>query len=305
MERILNYSLYPNVNPKFMKKLLFIINPIAGKKSGTHIIEKIKRHLDTKRYRSFFLFSEYPNHISEITRDALKENYDAIIAVGGDGTVNEVGSVLVHSNLPMGIVPAGSGNGLARHLQIPLSVKGAVSLINKMDWKRIDAIRMNGFYFFCVAGIGFDAEVSRMFQKMKARGLFSYIIACLRCFHRSKNQSLHVRTNEKELQLNGFMLCLANASQFGNNAFIAPDAEVTDGILNLVVVKKPGLLRIPILAYRILSGRVSKDPSWTQYLGTSFEITQSNDFAHLDGEIVTIGEKLKVMIEEKALQVIC
>ncbi|WP_321279052.1 diacylglycerol kinase family protein [Marinifilum fragile] len=288
-----------------MEKILFIINPIAGKKSGINIHQKIIRYLDTDIFKPYFKYSEYPGHISEMAKQALKEKYKAIIAVGGDGTVNETARVLVHSNIPMGIIPSGSGNGLARHLKIPLSVKGAVELINKMQTLQMDAIRMNNMYSFCVVGIGFDAQVSRMFQKMEARGLFSYIIACLRCFNRSKNQNFIVQTKQKEHLLNGFMLCFANASQFGNNAYIAPGADVSDGIIDLVLVKKPSFIQIPLFAYKILTGTVESHSLYYRIKGKAFDITQENDFAHLDGEPATVGTKFTVTVEEKALRVIC
>jgi len=288
-----------------MEKILFIINPIAGKKTGKNINQDIIRYLDTDNFKPHFKYSEYAGHISEIAKQASVGEYKAIIAVGGDGTVNEIGRFLVHSNIPMGIIPIGSGNGLARHLRIPLSVKGAVRLINKMDILQMDAIRINGMYSFCVAGIGFDAEVSRMFQKMKARGLFSYIIACLRCFNQSKNQNFIVRTKQKEYRLNGFMMCFANASQFGNNAYIAPGANVSDGIIDLVLLKKPSYLQIPLLAFKTLTGTVENHSLYSRIKGKAFEINQENDFAHLDGEPIKVGTKFTVSIEEKALHVIC
>ena len=288
-----------------MEKILFIINPIAGKKAGKNIHHDIIRYLDTDNFKPHFKYSEYAGHISEITKQALKENYKTIIAVGGDGTVNETGRVLVHSNISMGIIPIGSGNGLARHLKIPLSVKGAVELIKKMQILQIDALRINSLYSFCVAGIGFDAQVSRMFQKMKARGLFSYIIACLRCFNQSKNQNFIVRNKQKEHLLNGFMLCFANASQFGNNAYIAPSADVSDGIVDLVLVKKPSFIQIPLFTFKVLTGTVENHSLWSSIKGNAFEITQESDLAHLDGESISVGTKFKVTVEEKALNVIC
>ncbi|WP_421920205.1 diacylglycerol/lipid kinase family protein [Marinifilum sp.] len=288
-----------------MKNILFIINPIAGKKAGRNIVKEIVKYLDTIRFKAYFRYSEYHGHISEIAAQALTEHFDVIIAVGGDGTVNETARILVHSEIALGIIPAGSGNGLARHLRIPLSVKGAVERINKMYFLRMDAVRINNSYSFCVAGIGFDAKVSRMFQKMEARGLYSYIIACLKCFNRSKNQNFIVKTETEEIVLNGFMLCFANASQFGNNAYIAPQASVSDGILNLILVRKPFLWQLPALAIRILTGTVGKYSGWKELLGKEFEIRQKNDYAHLDGEPKSIGSKFNVILEEKALQVIC
>ncbi|WP_282015267.1 diacylglycerol/lipid kinase family protein [Marinifilum flexuosum] len=288
-----------------MEKILFIINPIAGKKAGKNIHQDIIRYLDTDKFKPHFKYSEYSGHISEITEHGLKKNYRAIIAVGGDGTVNETGRILVHSNIPMGIIPIGSGNGLARHLKIPLSVKNAIKLINKMHTLQMDAIRINNLYSFCVAGIGFDSEVSRRFQKMKARGLFSYIIACLRCFNQSKNQDFIVRTKEKEYRLNGFMMCFANASQFGNNAYIAPGADVSDGIIDLILLKKPSYLQIPLLAFKTLTGTVENHSLYSRIKGKAFEINQENDFAHLDGEPIKVGTKFTVSIEEKTLHVIC
>lgn len=288
-----------------MQKILFIINPIAGKKAGKNIHQDIIRYLDTDSFIAHFKYSEYAGHISEITKQASVGEYKAIVAVGGDGTVNEIGRVLVHSNMPMGIIPIGSGNGLARHLKIPLSIKGAVELINKMDIRQMDAIRIKGMYSFCVAGIGYDAEISRKFQQMKARGLFSYIIACLRCFNQSKNQNFIVRTKQKEHHLNGFMMCFANASQFGNNAYIAPGADVSDGIIDLVLVKKPSYLQIPLFAFKTLTGTVENHSLYSRIKGKAFEITQENDFAHLDGEPIKVGTKFTVSIEEKVLRVIC
>lgn len=287
-----------------MQKILFIINPIAGKKAGKNIHQDIIRYLETDNFKPLFKYSEYSGHISEITEQGLNENYKAIIAVGGDGTINEIGRVLVHSNMPMGIIPIGSGNGLARHLKIPLSIKGAVELINKIQIRQMDAIRINDMYSFCVAGIGFDAEVSRMFQNMKARGLFSYIIACLRCFNQSKNQNFIVQTKEKEYQLNGFMMCFANASQFGNNVYIAPGADTSDGIIDLILLKKPSYLQIPLLAFKTLTGTVENHSLYSRIKGKAFEITQENDFAHLDGEPINLGTKFTVSIEEKVLRVI-
>ncbi|MDQ2178405.1 diacylglycerol kinase family protein [Marinifilum sp. D714] len=287
-----------------MEKILFIINPIAGKKAGKNINQDIIRYLDTDKFKPHFKYSEYAGHISEIAKQALEEKYKAIIVVGGDGTVNEAARVLVQSNVPMGIIPSGSGNGLARHLKIPLTIKGAVKLINKMQILQMDAIKINNMYSFCVAGVGFDAEVSRMFQKMEARGLFSYIIACLRCFNQSKNQNFIVQTKEKEYRLNGFMLCFANASQFGNNAYIAPGADVSDGIVDLVLVKKPSYLQIPLFAYKILTGTVENHSLYNRRTGKAFEITQENDFAHLDGEPTIVGTKFTVTVEEKVLRVI-
>jgi YegS/Rv2252/BmrU family lipid kinase len=291
-------------NFKLMKKILFIINPIAGKRAGKNISKEIIKYLDTSTYHPYFRYSEYPGHISEITMQALDENYSAIIAVGGDGTVNEAARILVHTNVPMGIVPAGSGNGLARHLQVPLSVKKAVALINRLRVLKVDAVKINSLYSFCVAGIGFDAEVSRMFQNMKTRGLISYIIASLKCFNKSKNQNFIVKTKEKEVQLNGFMLCLANASQFGNNAYIAPKADISDGILNLILLKKPSFFQLPGLIYKVFTRNVHRHSCWSQKCGNSFEILQKNDYAHLDGELLDIGTRLKVDVEEKALTVI-
>lgn len=287
-----------------MKNILFIINPIAGKKAGRNISKEIIKYLDTNLFKAYFRYSEFHGHISEIANQALNENFNVIVAVGGDGTVNETARIITHSSLTLGIIPIGSGNGLARHLNIPLTVKGAVETINKMNIQKMDAIKINGSFSFCVAGAGFDAEVSQTFQKMQTRGLLSYIIACLKCFNQSKNRNYILRTEHEVHRLNGFMLCFANASQFGNDAYIAPKASISDGFVNVVVIAKPSLFKIPILALRILTGTIEKYSSWQQLMVRSVQVEQESDLIHIDGEPLTVGNKFNVSVEEKVLQII-
>ena len=287
-----------------MKNILFIINPIAGKKAGKNINKEIVKYLDTNLFKVHFRYSEYHGHISEIASQALTENFDIVVAVGGDGTVNETARIIVHSNLALGIIPMGSGNGLARHLKIPLSVKRAVETLNRMTIQRMDAIKINGSYSFCVAGAGFDAEVSKEFQKMKARGLLSYIVACIKCFKQSKNRKYILRTDNEEHSLLGFMLCFANASQFGNDAYIAPKADISDGLVNVVLIAKPSLLQIPLLAYRIFTKTIEKYPSWRQLLVKSIEVEQESNLFHIDGELMDVGNTIKVSVEQNALRII-
>ena len=286
------------------KKILFVLNPIAGTKFRKNINHQILKYLDTDRYDADFQKSKYPRHAFEIAQNYISKGYDAIIAVGGDGTVNEVGRALIHSDISLGIVPVGSGNGLARHLKIPISIRGAVKLINRMKLCKIDSLQINDAFVFCAGGLGFDAQVSKVFAGMNKRGLISYVKVSLQMYRSTKEQEFQIKSDGIKKNLKGFMLCFANASQFGNEAYLAPSASVSDGLMNLILIKKPSILQVPIFALRVFTKTVHKSKLWQEFIGKEFFISQQGDLAHCDGEPKNIGHQIRANVQPASLNVI-
>lgn len=220
------------------KAYLFIINPRSGTRLGrgaAQIISTIENKVRSEGHQVSCLTTLHSGHATQLVKEALASptQWAAVVAVGGDGTVNEVGRGLLHSNTPLGIIPLGSGNGLARHLGIPLSLSGSLERILTGKTLRMDSAEINGNPFFCTSGLGFDAWVSYQFGQHHKRGLLSYAQISWSSYWSYKPQ-LFTRSSQS---LKAFSICFANAGQFGNNAWIAPHANVSDGKLELCQVK--------------------------------------------------------------------
>ncbi len=310
---------------KTIPKVAFIINPISGGIAKTNFNDLIKKVLDKDFLVEIFL-TERANHATEIAKDLLKTDISYIIAVGGDGTINEVAKVLTNTQKIMGIVPCGSGNGLARHLKIPLEIEKALSFINKkiteinnlndnLQEKStritiIDTCTLNENSFFCTAGIGFDAHVSAHFAKAKARGFWNYIKSTFHIFKTFIPETYHLEmqtADNQEIKLSkvAFSLTFANAAQFGNNAFIAPQANISDGLLNVCLVKPFPKWLMPIFGARLFLKTIDKSKFYENYLVKKVTITrQKADFCHLDGENYIFEEKIIVVINPQSLRIL-
>ncbi len=310
-------------------KVAFIINPISGGIAKNNFNDLIKKVLDKNFVIEIFL-TERANHATEIAQNLLKTNISYIIAVGGDGTINEVAKVLTNTEKIMGIVPYGSGNGLARHLKIPLEIEKALSFINKKiieindlensltdnlqenstEITIIDTCTLNGNSFFCTAGIGFDAHVSAHFAKAKARGFWNYIKSTFHIFKDFVPETYHLEmqtADNQEIKLSkvAFSLTFANAAQFGNNAFIAPQANISDGLLNVCLVKPFPKWLMPVFGTRLFLKTINKSKFYENYLVKKITITrQKADFCHLDGENYTFDEKIIVVINPQSLRIL-
>lgn len=220
------------------KKIAFIINPISGTQSKEQILKWLDEKLDKERYAQEVIYTERAGHAVEIAAQKAQEDAHAVIAIGGDGTINEIARSLVHTKTALGIIPCGSGNGLARHLQIPMEPKKAIDIINDGLIDIIDYGKINDVPFFCTCGVGFDAFVSLQFSKAGRRGPLTYL-------EKTLLESLKYRPETYELEMDGstlrykaFLIACGNASQYGNNAYIAPQATLNDGLLDVTILER-------------------------------------------------------------------
>lgn len=187
--------------------------------------------------------TQYAGHSVELAQQAIRAGYRILVAAGGDGTVNEVMQVLVHSSSSLAIIPGGSGNGLARHCGIPLDVKSAIELIVHGNTVQLDTGSVNGRYFISNAGVGFDAVVCHAIRQTKSRGLAMYIRMVIKHFFTYRPRQYQIKTESLQIESPAYFLNAANGKQFGYGFEIASGASLTDGLLDLVIVKKMSLMK--------------------------------------------------------------
>lgn len=289
------------------EKIGFIINPNSGRKNQKVSIGSINKYLDRERYSPKYYQTEYRGHANTLAYQAASEGCKTVVAVGGDGTVNEVASALVLLKLPLGIIPIGSGNGLARHLKIPLSLSKAIHVINKKYVEHIDAGKVNETWFFCTCGVGFDAKIGFKFSKINERGLIGYIKTIIQEFNKYNIKKYRFTIDSKKYKRKAFLITIANASQYGNNAFIAPAASTDDGLFDICIVKPFPRWKVPFLALRLMSGSINQSPYYEFISGTSirFKKPKKKYIIHYDGEPVKFKkEKIQIDIIPKILPVI-
>lgn len=290
-------------------KIAFIINPFSGTGKKEDIPTLIKQTLDATVYEPEIVFTEHRGHGTELAKSFVDKHFQIVVAVGGDGTVNEIGRSLVHTDTSLGIIPIGSGNGLARHLGIPMNTKKAIKQLNHSEPILMDYGIVNERPFFCTCGTGFDAYVSTEFAKGKKRGVMSYIEKIITGYFTYKSQNYHLLGDGIDLKSRAFVITFANASQWGNNAYIAPQASVQDGKLDISIMSNFPIIALPTLALQLFAKTIDKDLFMTTL--RSKEITmvreESGPF-HYDGEpyeegkeiqIKTIPDGLKVMVNKR------
>jgi len=286
------------------KKIVFIINPIAGGKNKNHFSKVIASHLNTSKFEYELIQTESEKHAYELTKTAITNGAEVVVAVGGDGTINEIGSALIGSTCTLAIIPYGSGNGLARSLKIPMNTIQAVKLINQFKTAKIDAAKLNEHYFFNMSGMGFDAHISHVFAKDKNRGLLGYVKATFTELKNYRSKNYEIIIDGKTLKEDAFILSVANSSQYGNEAHIAPRAQLQDGLLDLVIVKPFPLYLMPLLALRMFLKTADQSKYFISLQGESILINRTNNVIHLDGEPKLVNENMLIQILVKAINII-
>ena len=286
------------------RKALFIINPISGGKKKDGVPELIDQNLDKAVFDATIVFSDGVSHARIIALEAVGK-YDIIVAVGGDGTVNEIASAIVGSDTALGIVPYGSGNGLARFLGIPMNPNQAIQTLVKGHAESIDSGTVNGQPFFNMAGMGFDAHISEVFSHGKKRGFISYVKSSMQEIATYNEQEYHLEIDGKVYERKAFMLSIANSSQYGNDAHISPNASVQDGLLDICLIRKFPLWRFPEMGIRMLT-KTSESTSYVEIIrGKQINVTrQSEGPIHLDGEPQVMGTAIHINIVPNSLKVI-
>ena len=287
------------------KRIVFIINPISGGKSKTAFPDLANRQLDKHIFSPVYQFTEAVGHGRQLASEALLAGADIVVAVGGDGTINEVGSVMEGSGKMMGIVPCGSGNGLARALKIPMSNQKAVSRLNAMQVHTIDSGILNGKKFFNMAGMGFDAHISAHFAKGGKRGLAGYIANTLAEISTYRPESYLLNIDGVTMERKAFMLSIANSSQYGNNAHVSPTASVKDGLLDVCVIKPFPLYEFPAMVTRMFTKTADKSGYVEIIKGREIKISRQGEGpVHVDGEPYIMDAEINVQVKPASLLVI-
>lgn len=288
-----------------IKKILFIINPVSGGRSLKKIPEQIKAGIDASMYQFEIKYTETAGHARFIATEAVNQKTDIIVAVGGDGTMNEVASCLIHSDSLLGIIPVGSGNGLARHLGIPLSVNRAIKLINGGHYQMIDTATVNEKPFISIAGVGYDALIARKFAGSKKRGFSNYLRIVVQTFIKYKPKKYQINIDGNRIKTRALFISFANSNQFGYQAQIAPKAKLNDGLLDICIVQKPGLFEMPLIANLVLLKMIDKSPHVKIIPAKEVIIERKKrKYVNIDGEALKMGKKLEIKIVPSSLKVI-
>lgn len=288
-----------------MKKILFIINPISGTVSKAGIPDAIDKYLDKTKFNYEIVKTEYAGHATELSTQAAKDGYDVVVAIGGDGTVNEVARGIVHTNTALAIIPCGSGNGLARHLMIPLNVKKSLEIINNCEIHDLDYCVINDHDFFCTCGMGFDAFISFKFAEAGKRGPITYVQQILEKGLSYKPETYEVEDDEGTHHYKAFLITCANASQYGNNAYIAPQASMRDGLMDVVVMEPFDILEAPQIAIDMFGKTLDKSSRIKTFRTKRLHIHRSSEGPiHYDGEPVMTGADIDVHVEPKGIKIV-
>lgn len=288
-----------------MKKILFIINPISGTRSKKSLPDLIHNAIDKSIYLADIALTSCKGDGKRLACNAVSDCYDIVVAVGGDGTVNEVASGVRDSGTALGILPIGSGNGLARTLGVPMNVEKAINLINAAPTCFIDYGVMNGKPFFCTCGTGFDAEISHRFAMQHSRGLMTYIKTMLPAYATYKPQHVVLKGDKIDIDTHAFFVTVANAGQWGNNAYVAPHADLTDGMLDVCIMSKMPIYEIPMAVFNMFTHRMDKDLFMTTLRAEKLIVTRDSDGPfHFDGEDNIEPAQVSVSIVKQGLKVI-
>jgi YegS/Rv2252/BmrU family lipid kinase len=283
--------------------ILFILNPKSGgSKNKRYDLEKIIRESFPGQE---ILILDSENRITNMRERILGNGYETVVAVGGDGTINMAATAVKNSPVALGIIPMGSGNGLARELGIPLDPVEALNLISNGTINRIDGGEVNGKTFFCTSGTGFDALIGHLFDSSATRGFYTYSKITLSSLLNYRPEVYQLIIDDKVLRRKAFLITVANARQYGNDVFIAPQANTRDGLLDICILKPFRLWQVPLLIRRMFKGTVGGSGLYESYRSAAFTIIREKDGpVHHDGEPFLSGNKLEYRVLPAALKVI-
>ncbi|GGG80531.1 hypothetical protein GCM10007415_11230 [Parapedobacter pyrenivorans] len=288
------------------KRILFVVNPISGGKKKKGFEKRAIADLDLALYDARFMLTECPGHANELAIQAVAERVDVVVAVGGDGTINEIASALNGTDTALGIIPEGSGNGLALYLGIPLNERAAIRRLNRLEHLSIDSGMINGVSFFNMAGIGFDASVSDRFANDNIRGPIGYLKAVLSEISTYKPKRYILDIDGKIVEREAFMISVANSPQYGNNAYVAPQASVTDGLLDVCIIHKFPLYTIPMMLFHLFNKTADQSEYVEIIPGKRIRIERETaDAVHVDGEPKDMGAVLEIAVNPNTLRIVC
>ena len=266
-----------------MRRFAFIINPKAGNNKKEKFVSHLESLASELNFDYKLFFTEYAGHATLLSKKFAKE-FDAVVAVGGDGSVNEVASGLLGSESSLGIIAMGSGNGIARHLKIPMNPKSALRVLAKAEPTEMDVWSVGGELFFMLCGLGFDAHIANKISKVKSRGPLAYIKLVIKEFFKFKPQKIEITWDEGSYKGLPFLTNFANGSQFGNEVKIAPKASVKDGYLDLGIIEKMPFRLIPEIIVRMWNGSLYNFKYYKTVRAKRFSVKSDYSGLNIDGE---------------------
>lgn len=281
-------------------KTRFIINPRSG--ASGPAVEPVRAF--AARQGAGVVFTERPRHASELAAQALADGIELIVAVGGDGTMNEVAAVLRDTPAVFGLVPCGSGNGLGRQLGIHGSIGRALQILHEGRTAVIDSGTADGHPFFCASGLGFEAELAARFNRLTKRGFLRYLSSGVALLREFEPIGCTITDRESRETMQAFTVAVANAAQYGNNAIIAPGARLDDGLINLTAVPPIGLISSLPLMYRLFAGTLNGHPRIKLHAGASFLVERAKPgLIHTDGETHQAGTRVEFAVRPASLRI--
>ena len=283
----------------------FIVNPISGTTDKSKIVNLIPDYMEAARFDVKIWYTEFKGHAARIAHKAVEEDINVVVAVGGDGTVNEVARCLIHTKTALGIIPCGSGNGLARHLFIPMNPEGALQVLSTCAIEALDYGMINDTPFFCTCGMGFDAFVSSRFAKSERRGLLTYIDNTLREGLRYRPDTYEIEIDGEKQHYKAFLIACANASQYGNNVFIAPQASMSDGLMDVTIMEPFTVLEAPQIAIQLFNKTIDKNSRIRTFKCKSLRIHRNSPgVIHFDGDPKDEGTDIDVRLVPKGIHMV-
>ena len=288
-----------------IQHITFIINPISGTQSKHEIPDLIDRMMDKERFECKVCITEYAGHAAELAKACAAQGDDIVVAVGGDGTVNEVARSLVHTKTALGIIPCGSGNGLARHLCIPMDIRKALDIINQAQIVDFDYGVINDLPFFCTCGMGFDAFISLKFAEAGKRGPITYGENVRKEGLKYKPETYEIIDDNGTTKYKAFLIACANASQYGNNAYIAPGATMKDGKMDVIIMEPFDALEAPQIAADLFMKTLGNNSKIKTFRTRKLTIhRQSPGAIHYDGDPIMTNSDIEVHIEHLGIRIV-
>ena len=286
-------------------KVLFIVNPVSGTGRQKKIESVVEENLDHDLFDHSIRYTEHIHHGTELAREAADQGFDCVVAVGGDGSVNDVAQGLKDTGVHMGIIPCGSGNGLARTLKIPLRPALAVKALNKLHSQTIDSIVVNDRYLSVNAsGVGFDAYIARLLKAVKKRGFQAYTSLVLREYASYKSNNYRITVDGRTLSRKAWFIAIANGRQYGYNLSVAPKAQISDGLLDITILDKVPLDHIPITAPLAFMNLLDHSQHAEMFRAKEVYIEGNlNKWVNIDGEGENLGNDLHFVVHPQSVKI--
>lgn len=285
--------------------LLFITNPISGNLHYNDLHNLIIESMRLYDADYDIVVSEYAGHAKHLAADAVADGFDIVVACGGDGTINEIGTQLIGTQTSLGIIPYGSGNGLAHHVGIPINTRQALEYLKKGHPIAIDTVNINNTPFISIAGIGFDAKVAQDYSNDKGRGFHTYFKYMLQNYFTLPEQEFKITLGNDSFNIEAFFISLANSNEQGYGIPISPKASLRDGLVDVCIVRKPNAVELPIIGSYMLAGNIDKAPK-VNIIQTSHIIIERshNEVVNIDGDPVMMDKKLEIKVAPLSLNII-